>query len=108
MGVRPDIPVKLFLPLLVSDSSYRDLAVMRVDLDPDRFTVAPGGRDECAPAAHKGIEHGVTPTNEKSFMQRSGSSTGKGAGWPIFVLRSPLNVQSPFVQSMNSGTTHSI
>src|SRR5208283_5580762 len=44
----------------------------------------------------------MSPTNENNFMHRNGSSTGKGAGWPIRVLRSPLNVHRPFVQSLNS------
>src|SRR5665647_387078 len=44
----------------------------------------------------------VSPTNEKSFMHRRGSSTGNGAGWPVFFFLSPLNVHSPLVQSMNS------
>src|SRR5512133_384753 len=44
----------------------------------------------------------VSPTNEKSFIHRSGSSTGNGAGCPTFVFLSPLNVQSPFVQAINS------
>ena len=44
----------------------------------------------------------VSPVNEKSFMQRSGSSTGNGAGCPVLFLLSPLNAHNPFVQSMNS------
>jgi hypothetical protein len=44
----------------------------------------------------------VSPTKEKSFMHLNGSSTGKGAGWPIFVFLSPLNVHNPFVQAINS------
>jgi hypothetical protein len=44
----------------------------------------------------------VSPTKLKRRMQRRGSSSGKGAGCPVLFLLSPLNVHSPFVQSMNS------
>lgn len=40
-------------------------------------------------------------------MQRYGSSFGKGAGCPIRFLLSPLKVQTPFVQSLNSSAVMS-
>ena len=59
----PDCP--LFSPPLVSDPAYRDLAVMRVDLDPESPAVAPRGGEERAPAAHEGIQHGVADKREE-------------------------------------------
>ena len=49
----------------------------------------------------------VSPTKLNSFIHRFGNSTGKGVGCPIFDFFSPLKVQTPCVQDINSSLTMS-
>src|SRR3972149_2014594 len=44
----------------------------------------------------------VSPTKLNSFTHLFGNSIGNGAGCPTLFLLSPLNTQTPFVQSINS------
>ena len=69
----------LFRFPLRGNTFRRELAIVRIDLNPDCLAVTPGRGHERTPASHERVEHGVSDKGEE-FHAAQGQFYREGSG----------------------------